>query len=400
MNIKTILLILLFFGYTINQTLYAQDTEKIEKKGQLIKPEVKFGGRIHYDFEFLNQKKDVEDYSFNGQEFRQVYITAIGTLTPHIKFKAELDFAGSKIGYRDMYIKFMDIPSIGGNLILGSQSEPTGMDMLASSNFIPFKERTPMTATQAFRWNSGFGYENFGLLKGKLGLQMTYGFNGKNTEGFTDGTLENGAHFVTRLFSPIFENKEKNKLVHFGMHYENRKYTKNPSDYTLKFRPNNHMGAQISVPFTLLRKQQDYGLEWAVQNGSFSFQSEYEWAGYHTEAKNYQVKGYYFLASYFLTGDNRTYKEGVFSRVNPFKNFDFKTNTWGAFEVLVRYSGLDYSDVIPGEYNRKVSSWDFGLNWYFNSNARIVYNYVITDLNQTGDNHPLNQHLFRVQVDF
>ncbi len=209
MNIKRILLIIVFFGHIINHSLYAQDTIKTEKKVQSLKPEVKFGGRIQYDFEFLNQKKDGEDYSFNGQEFRQVYITAIGTLTPHIKFKAELDFAGSKIGYRDMYIKFTDIPTIGGNFILGSQAEPTGMDMLASSNFIPFKERTPMTATQSFRWNSGFGYENFGLLKGKLGLQMTYGFNGKNTEGFTDATLENGAHFVTRLFSPIFENKEK-----------------------------------------------------------------------------------------------------------------------------------------------------------------------------------------------
>lgn len=391
---------LVFLVMIYHTNVLPQEVVLSDQKEQIIKPEVKFGGRIHYDFEFLNQNLDTDDYVFKGQEFRQVYITAIGSLSKHIKFKAEVDFAGAKIAYRDVYIKFMDIPKIGGNFIIGSQAEPTGMDMLASSNCIPFKERSPMTATQSFRWNSGFGYENFGIFKGKMGLQMTYGFNGKNTEGFTDVALENGAHFVARISSPVYKLNEKNELIHVGVHYENRKYTKEPANYILKFRTENHMGNQISIPFEMLKNQQDYGFEMAVQKGAWSFQSEYEMAGYHTLTHNYTIKGYYVLASYFLTGDHRTYKEGIFSRVNPKNNFDFDAKTYGALEMLIRYSGFDYSDVVLGDYENQVNSWALGMNWYFNSNARLVYNYVITNLNQAGENHPLNQHLVRVQVDF
>lgn len=393
----TYVLAIFIMGYTLTVTSQEQ------KEKPTFKPEVKFGGRVHYDFEFLGQKSNitgVDDYSFNGNEFRAMYITASGSVAQNISFKAELDFANGVLGYRDVFIKYHQVPAIGGNLILGSQAEPTGMDMMASSNFIPFKERTPMTATQAFRWNSGIGYENYTILNGKIGLQATYGFNGKNTEGFTDKALENGAHFVARLFSPVFENKENNQVLHIGAHYENRKYTKDPANYNLKFRPENHMGMQTTIAFTDLKKQQDFGLELAAKHQSLYLQGEYEKAGYETVTNEYALNGYYAMVSYFITKDTKEYKEGVFGKVSPNRNFDFSEKSFGAVEVLARYSGFDYSNVVTTGNNDKVNSLAFGLNWYFNSNTRMMYNYVISDYHLTGDNPKLHAHLMRFQVHF
>lgn len=392
---------LTIFLFTLNFHLfYAQQTDESLKKTEQFKPEVKFGGRIHYDFEFLKQKQAVEDYTLSGQEFRRVYITASGSVSENIKFKAEIDVAQGKVGYRDVFIELTKIPGIGGNLIFGSQAEPSGFESLLGSNYIPFIEKTPITATQTFRWNSGIGYENFGILKGKLALQMTYGFNGYNTEGFVDKNIDKGGHFVGRLSSPVYFDKENHTLMHLGMHYEHRKYTENPTDYTLKFRPENHLGNTINVLISNLDYQQDFGFEIAAQKGPLSFHAEYEDAGYHREFTTSHIKGYYALVSYFLTGDYRSYKEGLFSRVTPRKNLNWEQKTWGAFEVLARYSGFDYSDLVTSGYNDRVNSLALGLNWYLNANSRLMYNYVISDLHETGDNNKLNQHLFRIQVDF
>jgi len=45
---------------------------------------------------------------------------------------------------------------------------------------------------------------------------------------------------------------------------------------------------------------------------------------------------------------------------------------WGAWQLAVRYSVADYSDedVFGGEGE----AWTYGLNWYWNPNARVQLN--------------------------
>ena len=147
-------------------------------------------------------------------------------------------------------------------------------------------------------------------------------------------------------------------------------------------------------------KQNEFGFEFASILGPLTIQGEYENVKYKTLAKDYKVNDYYGIVSYFLTGDHRSYKNGVFGRVSPYKNFSFEDKTFGALEVLARYSNIDYSDVITTGNNDKVKSISLGLNWYFYSHSRLMYNYVVSDFNKTGDNNKLIQHLFRVQLDF
>ena len=380
------------------QTLQAQDSKK------KFTPTAELHGRIHYDFEFLHQKDGIapgEDYLFSGQQFRRVFLQAKGTIFDHIRYVAQFAFNGGEVAYRDLYIAFTDLPVIGGELAFGSVTEPTGLEMETSSKYLVFFERSMMTHTQNFRWNSGFHYSNFGLLNGKLGLQLSYAFNGDHNEGFLDKQLDRGQHFVVRFTSLVYQKKQKNISVHLGTHYENRKRDKEPASYTLSFRPENHMGETIKVVIDSLKTQQDIGFELAGTIGSLTLQGEYEIAGYNTEENGtLNVNGYYASASYCLTGEHHQFKKGAETRLIPNKDFNFDKGGWGAVELAIRYSVLDYSDIVTTGYNDKVSNVTLGVNWYLNAHTRFVYNHVMSDLHSPEENPLLQADLFRVLVDF
>lgn len=402
-KINLLILGFLFLGMGL-QTITAQEEEKKEQK---VKPTMAFHGRIQYDFEFLKQKDGIvvgEDYEMNGQEFRRVYLEAGGKIYKNIKYKVQIELAGGEIAYRDMYIKFTKLPGIGGDLAFGSVAEATGLDMATSSKYITFFERAMMTNTQAFRWNSGIHYSNFGILDGKLGLQMSYAFNGSHKDGFKTGAIGENGHFVARLTSPVFENKDKNQVIHLGVNYENRKYTADPDDKELKFRVENHMGDSVSTTFSDLENQSDIGFELMANFGPLSFQSEYEMVNYTmndgSNTTTEKVGGYYAALSYFLTGGHRGYKKGAGSRVKPYNNFCIKDGNFGAFELVARYSAMDFSDFRSADNELKsVANITAGFNWYLNSHARIMYNYVTGSFDKKDVNN-LNGHLVRLAIDF
>jgi phosphate-selective porin OprO/OprP len=134
-----------------------------------------------------------------------------------------------------------------------------------------------------------------------------------------------------------------------------------------------------------------YGLEAAAVWGPFSIQGEYM---YVDDIENILVgdqsfDGYYVQASYFLTGEHRSYKQsgGVWDKIKPNRNFSLRTGEergWGAWELAARYSTIDldtqYS--FPGGGNE--DNLTLGLNWYLNPNVRVMFNYVNADID-----HPL-----------
>jgi len=401
-NFKLYTLSLIIFGIGLQPVFSQEETNIEEKTEQTVKPSVKFGGRVQYDFEFLSQDIEGtdEDYEMNGQEFRRVYLEAGGTIYKNIKYKAQIELAGGEIAYRDMYVKFTKLPGIGGDLAFGSMAEATGLDMATSSKYISFFERAMLTNTQAFRWNSGIHYSNFGILDGKLGFQTSYAFNGSHEDGFKTGEIGENRHFVARLTSPVFQNKDKNQVVHLGVNYENRKYTPDASDQTLKFRVENHLGYKVEADFAALETQSDIGFELAANFGPLSFQGEYEIAGYNTVDQDYKVNGYYAALTYFVTGDHRGYKNGAGSRVKPLKNFCIKDGEFGALELVARYSAMDFSDFrTEDEEMKSVGNITAGFNWYLNSHTRLMYNYVSGSFDQQDVNN-LNGHLVRLAVDF
>jgi phosphate-selective porin OprO/OprP len=395
---KKILLIVavVLFGMNIN----AQDTEK-----KPFKPTIKFNGRIQYDFAFVSAYDDntTDKDWLNANEFRRAYISAKGKVGNKISYKAEFELAGSKIGYRDVYLKY-DGGKLG-SLAFGSVAEATGLNMSTSSKYITFMERSMLTSFQNFRWQSGFHYANTKLFGGKATFQMALTGSGDHHAGFKDLSLEDGMNFTARATTTLMNDKDAHKVVHLGVNFDSR------PGKNVKFRTENHVGSKYALGFAS-DKRSDIGFEVATTFGPLSIQGEYKMNNSTVDVvnKTFKTNSFYVFASYFITGEHRPYKKGTFGRVKP-KN-DVDNGGMGALEVAVRYSAVDNTDFksYVGDSNYdKVNNITFGLNWYLNAHARVMYNYVATDLNGIGGDIDSNgdpkvdkkaAHMFRVALDF
>ena len=74
--------------------------------------------------------------------------------------------------------------------------------------------------------------------------------------------------------------------------------------------------------------------------------------------------GYYIGASWFLTGETRPFKNGVWGRVKP-------ESSYGAWELVTRYSCLDASEKEKGTFAKACT---LGVNWHINSNISLMNN--------------------------
>ena len=158
------------------------------------------------------------------------------------------------------------------------------------------------------------------------------------------------------------------------------------------------------------------GLEGVVNVGALQIVSEYQhlWLSRDSGFRDTQFNGGYIQASYFLTGEHMPWdrKSGTLGRVIPHQNFwivdrcdGCRDAGWGALQVAARLSYADFSDrdVLGGEGD----SLTLGLNWLWNPNARMQFNYIAgrVDNRDAGEGDGIesaNYHIFgaRFMVDF
>ena len=105
---------------------------------------MKFGGRIQYDFAAFAQDEEMEkmfEVLKDGVEFRRVRFFNSGTVYSNIKYKVQLSYEGGGISFKDVFIEIGKIPIVG-NFRIGHFKEPFRLEVLSSSNFMTFMERS------------------------------------------------------------------------------------------------------------------------------------------------------------------------------------------------------------------------------------------------------------------
>ena len=391
---------------------YWKDGLNMETRDKEFK--MKIFGRIMNDWtwQFANDTTDnainygigAPDALEDGTEFRRARLGMSGEIYERVIFKGEWDWAGGDADFKDVYLGVQDIPYVG-KVTVGHQKEPFGLEELTSSKYITFMERAPVFAPSR---NTGIEVRNNAFdehMQWQIGAYREtddYGDSGNGSNSVVSG---DGEYVVTGRITGLPWCEEKGReLVHLGVSASRR----SPHDDEERYRerPTVHQTARlIDTGFTdkygtdvFYNKIYLVGTEAALVYGPFSMQGEWaiamndrferEWiddfGNYKKPGDDVDYRAWYIYGSYFLTGENRTYKPsyGAFDKIKPRDNLYDKKTGWGlgAWEVALRYNNVDLDD--EGVNGGELDNITFGVNWYLNPNTRVMFNYVTSDLDR------------------
>ena len=352
--------------------------------------EIQIGGRIHYDWAWIQEDRDLERTPAigdqrDGTQFRRARLSVKGVLREHVEFQAAYEFAVAGTAFRNVWGGLRKLGGVG-TLRAGHMKEPFGLEELTSANYITFIERG-LESVFVPAFNSGA----LGLVAVPGGLGTVAGGVFRTTPD-TATQSGDGEYAATGRATacPLYLD-DGALALHLGASATRR----HPPLDTVTFaaRPEvNLAGIFVTTPGLPTVRVDAYGVEAALVAGPFSVQGEWVWAYVDTVAStaNRHFGGGYVQASVFLTGERRPYQRAP----GPFGKPKLATGVWddarpgpGAVELAVRVSTLDLTDgaVRGGE----LRDCTVGASWYADPNLRVMVNYVYIDRRSIGRAHAL-----------
>lgn len=327
-------------------------------------------------------------------------------------FPTEKD-AGPLTAVTDLWMQIRELPILG-TVRVGNQKDPFGYEHLTSSRWLNFMERSYSQDAFEGPFNNGFlpGIQILNSNEdGSVGWQIGEFKNTSNPFGFSN--YSGGSQTVGRIvYLPVYED-EGRKLLHLGVAGRTMGLRNNQVRFrsrgSIRNGPPGPLNSIYADSGVLTGTWQNMlGLELVGNNGPWSFQSEYFGSWLYnasttslgplvtngiqptpgTPVGTVFYQGGYAEVLYFLTGESRTYSkiEYRFDRPIPRNNFYVIRNggrggPWqisdGAWQAGVRYNYLCLSD---GQVNGGVlNGITLGLNWLLNPNARVYFNYDLTN---------------------
>ena len=338
------------------------------------------GGRLHFDGYAWD--RDLAPTT-GTTEFRRARLTLGGSAWGW-EYKMEQDFAaGSNLdGLRDLYIAKQFGP---GKLTLGHFKPYRSMEELTSSNEILMMERPFASATGLFsgrQFQQGVGY----LVSGS---NYSIGGTAFNLRGAASPRTEGMGASARATWAPIMSGTQ---TLHLGGWVSHENANAGSANLSASANYAGRRGPSQTIASTtgLSGDQVDaYGLELAGQFGPLFFQSEYVTSSFGQPiGPDQDVETYYVQGSWMLNGGQKVYKPGTGVFGSP------KVGADGLWELTARYDHIENSDLV----NREAESMILGVNYYINSNLRVMFNYTQGENEVTGDE--TGQYAIRTQFNF
>ena len=360
--------------------IFWKDSLRIEDADKQI--QLRIGGRVQNDWGWFDQDSSVSRNSVAGSSLDQADATEIrrarlylsGLLDQSVEFKFQFDFAGGDADFKDAFVGLVDVGGIGG-LRIGQFKEPFSLDWMTSSNHITFMERSVMNSLVPGRGTGAMLHNT--ALEG----QATWAVGVfRDTDDYGNGA-GNGEYAYTGRVTYV-PMQDEDSVIHLGLGASIRE----TMNGRFRGRPETHFTSRY-VDTGAIAGNDSVNMvnaEAAGVWGPFSLQGEYTIAmAEATAGSDPDFDAHYVQASYMLTGEKRPYdaSKGIFRFVKP--TSPYGEDGCGAWEAAVRYSSINLDDgmVNGGE----LSNITLGLNWYLNNNARVMFNYVMSDLDGTND---------------
>jgi phosphate-selective porin OprO/OprP len=301
------------------------------------------------------------------------------------EFEIDIDAQEDTVGITDAYVRYTGWSF--GEVTFGKMKEPFGLENLTGSKSINTIERS--VVTESFKAG-----RNYGLMFSTFGDLYTVEFGGFQTSKDEYG-LDGYALTGRGVFHPI--NTETH-LVHLGVSLSNRDMqgSEHRINEALEVEP-----AASVIESRRIRTDSidQYSLEAAYKFKAFSIQTEWmeqtlkQYASGGAEpGPDITYSGYYVLASYFLTGESRSYKKGSFGGTKP-------NSERGAWELVARYSDIDLGDTAS---DVRANNLLIGVNYYATGRMRLMLNYAKADIEspKEDENGSGESIIFRAQYAF
>ena len=340
-------------------------------------------GRIQYDAGFVENPQDdivTRNLGFNSR-VRRVRLGVEGTIPGGFGYKAEVDFANASVGFGDVIITYQP-KNKPWNLTIGNHETLNGLEQMSSSRFLSFLERAAFD--DAF-----INTRRIGLSGGYVNAEGTFRANaGLFTAHSIDSSLDNDGWIAAgrAVYSPLSGNSQ----LHFGANIQHRNFQSNNGSTAASSsgQPStNQLARYRARPFSQLtdvrfvdtqnfaaKSDTIVGLEAAgifkslhlAAEGQYLSANAYDGgdtisggdpldlfpaAAQFVSDGNPSFWGGYVEAGYYLTGETRGYKNGLWDRTKVLK--PFSKGGWGAFQVNAR---LDYLDLDSSKLKRGCSN--------------------------------------------
>jgi len=315
--------------------------------------------------------------------FRLVRPTIEGQLGPLVAFRITPEFAGDSATLVDAWLDLRFDPRY--TLRFGKFTSPVGLERLQSSTALEMMERGYASELAP---NRDIGVQLQGeLAKGRVSYAIG-AFNGTvDGRDALANDVDSNVEFAGRVFFEPWKN-DANALsgLGFGLGASSGDKDGSGNNFLPRYRsPGQNLFFNYRSAVLADGQHQRFSPQAWYYRNRFGLMGEWissqqevqvgSNAATHTELDNtaWQVTG-----SFLLTDDDASYR-GV---VKPRHPFALGGEGWGAFELVARYGELDIDeDAFPVYADPSLSAhgsqaWGLGLNWYLNSNLKLVFNYT------------------------
>ena len=378
----------------------------------------KIGGRMHADASVSGNDNFSKDGSpaeaNNGTEMRRARLTFKSTLHKVWKFKSDIDFANNEVAIKDLKLAYTGLKifeDIKTRITVGHQKQAFSRELQESSNDYMYTERSLMNilnapvvdraigvniAAHGKKWTAQTGVYGESISPNNTSKDEGWGVNGRAT------------------FNPILNNDNGiQKLIHLGLAGNYRETSNSATNsrggirYKYETTQMSNLYPIDTGTITTVKSLKMFGLEANGVYGPVSVGGEFtqSWMDRNNGMSSLAFHGWYGEAALTLTGESRTYKNGVFKRLKPKSTFSLANGGLGAWEIAARVGGINMND---GAYKGgSMKNFSFALNWYANENVRLMFGYDrIIDINNSplinrtsgGKPDGLNTFMFRTQI--